>query len=226
MNKASLINEIRRFVKDVSSDTSLQRWTDAILLERLNSCQEEMAAFTGMLESRVDINVSEGTAEYPFTSAIMAVKRAYWKDDNAVYVPLIKTTETELDLTDAEWRDVDGTPTHYYIRDNYIGLYPNPDVTRTAGLRVNIADRPTTLTSDTDIPFDEEYQWYFAHEGLAFGVARLCMFDEGKFTEAQVFEGKYFNVIKEIQKQVSSENIGTRIPNVYELSRVPSRRTR
>lgn len=226
MNKGQLITEIRRLIKDTSTDSALQRWTDAILLERLNNVQQEVCAFTGMLEDRISINVTSGTAEYAFTSTVQAVKKAYWKDDNGVYIALTKRTETELDLMESDWRDADGTPTSYYIRDNYIGLYPNPDVTRTAGLRVDIIEIPTDLSADSDVPFDSEYQFYFAHEGLAFGVARLCSLDENKWDAVNVFETKYFNVIKEIQKQISSENVDTRIPNIYEQARSVQRRTR
>lgn len=226
MNLSQITSETRRLVRDTSGESSLQRWTDAILLERINQVQEEMAAFTGMLESQVDIAIVSGTSEYAFTSVVMAIKKAYYLDDNSVYIPLRKATITELDMIDPAWRDVTGAPSRYYIRDNYIGLYPEPDVSRTAGLRLEIVNRPTDLVNSGDIPFNSEYQFYFAHEGICFGTARLCMMDENKMDAVNMFESKYFNVIKEIQKQMSSENIDVRIPNVYETQRSGSLRTR
>jgi hypothetical protein len=226
VNLKNIREEIRRLIKDVSEDPGLQRWSDAVILSRINAIQEEVSAFTNMLETSLDINAVSGQSEYPFTSVILAVKKAYWKDDNGTYIPLEKKTTTELDIIDKEWRDTNGTPSVYYIRDNYIGLYPNPDVTRTAGLRIEVAERPTDLAIDADIPFNSIYQFYPFHQGICFGVARLCMFDEGKFNEASQFETRHYNVIKEIQKQISSENIDVRIPNVYESLRSSPLKTR
>lgn len=226
MNWGNIRGEIRKFIKDNSSDPALQRLTNADLLVRANNVQEEMVAFTGMLEEEIEINVTSGTPEYAFTSAILAVRKAMWLDDNSVYVNLRKETETGLSLRNSQWRDEDGTPSGYYVRDNYIGLYPNPDVTRTSGLKVAVLNRPTDLSADADIPFDSEYQFYFSHQGIAFGVARLCYMDNGNWTAVQGFESKYFTVMKEIQKQISRDNIDTRIPNVYEQARSGPRRTR
>lgn len=219
MNLGQIRAELRRLIRDTSEDTSLQRYSDGVLLTRINNTQEEMSAFTQMLESQVDVNITAGTAEYAFTSIIMAVKKAYWKNGAGVYVPLNKKTTTELDLTNPDWRDESGDPNSYYIRDNFVGLYPNPQTSLTAGLRLEIVNRPVDLAADGDIPFNSEYQFYFAHQGIAFGAGRLCLMDEGKWNEATALESRYSNVIREIQKQMSSENTDTRIPNVYEINR-------
>lgn len=226
MDKEDIRGEIRRQIKDTTSDTSLQRWSNTVLNDRMTMVHEEMCALAGMLEKRAtDTNIVSGTAEYSVPDDFIREIRVLYKNASGYYVPLDKKTITELDLFGPHWRDQSGTPQYFYIRDTYIGLYPKPDTARTGGLRLDYTCRAPDLSTDASIPFNSKYEFYFAHIGIAFGVARLCMLDEEKFDASDRFENKYGFVIKGIMRQVSQKSEDIRVPNVYEREREIPRRT-
>lgn len=73
-----------------------------------------------------------------------------------------RTTVQWLDQYEPGWRDsTGGTPQYYYERvqggQRFIGLYPPPKIgsSQTGTLRVPFVARPSSLSSDTDVPFKD-----------------------------------------------------------------------
>ena len=227
MDRQSITLEIRRLIKDTSTDTALQRWSDAILQSRENYIQEEMMAAAEALEARAtDTDIVSGTSEYSLPSTILSIKQVLLMDSASKYDPLKSISEQELNRLDPSWRDVTGTPTHYYLSRGKIGLYPKPDYSRTSGLRLDGILKAADMSSDTDVPFNSDYRFYFAHLGLCYGVARLCFMDDGKWTDATAMNVLYMDSIKGMKRVATSENFDMRVINVYEQARAGVRRTR
>jgi hypothetical protein len=221
MNLGTIRTRIKAFVKDKSTDTALQKRTNAEYDIMINEIHGGMAALTRMLESRVTTGVTAGTSEYDLPSIFLSPVQVLYLNSDGVYVPIEKKTEKELDMINDSWRDTTNTradpPSCYYLRRNKIGLYPAPSITRASALRIDFIRRVDTMDADADIPFEGVYKYYDYHIGICYGVAELCMLDENK--DSSRFARKYQEILMKIAREISTENEQTRIPNVYELNR-------
>lgn len=229
MNKGTIRTRIRAFLKDNSTDESLQRWSSTVLNNDIQEIQEEMVSLTGMLITRITCAVTAGTNEYTLPTTFLGEKQVLFLDSNGTFNRLEKTNERELDLFSVGWRDTSVTSdpvSQYYTRRDKIGLYPIPSVSRASALRIDFVRRPDEMDDDSDVPFNGEYKWYMAHMGIVYGVCRLCMMDEGKWGESDKFEEKYAYSIKEILREMTRDNVDSRIINIYETVRHQPRRTR
>lgn len=224
MDREDIRDEIRRLVQD--TDSVNPRLSNTILNARIDLAHERISSITKCIETRIDDNIVADISEYTLSQDWIDIINVMVKDANDEWLSLEKVTEKELDLLSEGWRnDDDTTPVKYYIRNNYLGLYPTPNTAKTDGLRVDMHIRPTSMDDDTDIPFNGLYEMYPFHEILCFEVASKCFYDIGKFKEALAFEDKVMRLIKEIKEQMSKEIEGTRTPNVYETIREVERRT-
>lgn len=89
--------------------------------------------------------------EYAFTSIASNIEKILYIRDEGNSVSLAEISYSNLydnvaDMTDA----ATGNPTHYYIKNQVIGLYPVPDSTDT--LAVDFKQRIVDLSQDTDTP--------------------------------------------------------------------------
>lgn len=224
MNRGEIRDEIRRLVSDTSTDTSRQTWSDAILNTRIDAAHEKIACITKCIETRYTDSLVSGTSEYALPSYYLEVISVAVKDNDGNWKQLIKSSENELDIQDSGWRDRDGSNlTNFYIRNGYIGIYPNPDYASTNGLRVDMYRRPTAFTADTDIPFDSNNELYAFHDILAYEVATKCSLDSRKKEDAAYFRGLVEDGIRKINYQLASDSEDTRMINVYESDRETSR---
>lgn len=224
MDREDIRNEIRRLIRD--TDSVNPRWSDTVLNSRIDLAHERIASVTKCIETRIDDNIAADTAEYTLSSNWIDIISVMIKNSNNEWMPLEKTTEKELDLLKEGWRnDDDVTPCKWYIRQNYLGLYPTPNTAKTDGLRVDLHLRPTSMSADSMIPFNELYELYPYHEVIPFEVASKCLYDSSQFNEAIAFEQKVERLVNQMNQQLSKEMEGTRIPNVYEAEREFERHT-
>ena len=116
-----------------------------------------------------------------------------------------RTTVQWLDEYEPGWRNsTSGTPRFYYERvqtgRRLIGLYPPPRITssQVGTLRLPYVARPSSLTSDTDVPFKdsslttrqdfEPYHEAFAHYG-AYRLEKLRLQTDESDRQLQTFLG-------------------------------------
>jgi hypothetical protein len=225
MDRQSIREEIRRLVRDV--DTINPRWSDTVLNSRIDQAHEYIACETRCIWTRAtDIDLVAGTQEYALPSNFLEETEVLYKNSSDEWSMLEKKQIRELDLEGWNWRALTGDPSMYYIRGAYIGLVPYPDTSRTGALRIDLAIRPTAFTSETDIPFDSNNEFYAYHDALCFYVALKCKLDENQDKDANAMNIILTQRVAQIQKQVESKSVGTRIMNVYEIGRAKSRRAR
>ena len=229
MTRTELREEIRRMLRDTSTDTSRQRWTDTDLNSRINWAQLKISTLTRCLQTRTTTNITSGTSEYTFATDFLAEITVLYLDSDSDWKALQKITEKELDLYETEWRSTDGTPTHYYIRENQLGLYPNPDVSRTNALRYDYYETPDDLSADsgaTGTPFNAISELIPFHDIITIEVARKCKIDEGLFNDADKLKIEFDRRLREMKHQLGMKAEETRIINIYETARSKSRRTK
>ena len=227
MNRGEIRDEVRRMVQDTDTDTTRQRWSDTVLDSRIDQAHERIVALTKCVTARQTDDIVSGTQEYAVPQTCLEVTNVMWLDTNSVLTSLTKMTESELNSANPTWRaDTSSTPTTYYRRGNYIGVYPKPDYDRTGGLVYDYISRPTSLTSDNSIPYGALYDLYPFHDCIAYMVAEQCKFDELKFTEAQAISQILAIKVREMKYHVTAEPEGARMVNIYETARSSPRRTR
>lgn len=230
MDREDIRDEVRRLVRDTSSTTTKQRWSNTVINDRLNEVHKEICARALIYRVRATaVNIVSGTAEYDMPTDFIKEEAIYFLNSSSEWRPLVKKTEKELDMYDKNWRDTSGDPsTHYYLRIDKIGLYPNPSVTRNSALRVDYIRVPASFTQDTDVPFGSLAEYYPYHRLVAVETARRCMSDRGQdfINEIATFGVEYEKGLRELIALNNSKNEQTRITNSYERARKCSRRIR
>jgi hypothetical protein len=226
MNRGDIRSEIREILKDTSTDTTQQRWSDAILNNRINRAQGKIAALTKCIGKRgTDIDIVNGTSEYDLDATYLSTVQVQIKDLAGNFSPLEKKTEEELNLYHPYWRQDVGAPGIYYIARNKIGLYPCPDYSRNGGLRMDYYCRPTDMTQDSDIPFDSKAILTDFHDLIVIEACRVSKFASGEKEDYLMLEQEFAKRIKEMKVILNGDVDDTRMINIYETARSAPRRT-
>ncbi len=164
LNRGEIRSIIRDLVRDASTDSSKQHWTDSEINDYINIAQKRIASLTWCQQNYYDLSISSHFAVYTVTDTVFTITRVTI-DNKAIE----ETTLQKLDAGNSEW-DVNVTsaePTEYYIFQSTgtnmkIGFYPPPDQNYTA--RIYYYEIASDMTSDSDIPFrgikqDEPYHY-------------------------------------------------------------------
>lgn len=129
------------------NETSTTFHTEANLIAYADEAQKYIVRETKCLE---DIDTSttivSGTQEYALPTDYIAIRRITFDG-----IKLVSVDFTDLDEAGLDETYCTGTPTNYYIWEDYVFLYPIPgdsDVGKT--LRIFYYKSPATITASTD----------------------------------------------------------------------------
>jgi len=174
-------SQIRRYLNDVSTDTSKQRWSDTELNFLINQAQKEICDTVWCLYKSSTIYTVANSTYYALPNDLYVIYRV--TIDNEV---LPEKTIKALDAEDAYWMKASaGKPEYYYITLDKarIGLYPTPD--KQYKLKIDYVRIPSDLTNDSDVPFDNVKKYYPYHYLLIYYVVGHCWLEEGKTAQAR-----------------------------------------
>ncbi len=212
-----LRTEIRYLIRDKEhDDTTKQRWTDAQLLSRINMGQLDIVSKTRCLEQFVLINTYDNQREYLLPSDILVIKRVSYSVATTSTSVVSSTTSFKkidrytlfgLDESAPIWDNTFGQPTKYYVRASSIGVVPTPSTSYTGSnrLRIDYIVNPSTLSANTDVPFNNATYLYQYNPIITYYVAMLCKADEGLFSDATYFERKYYNALQMMVSELNSK---------------------
>ena len=142
--------------------------------------------------------------EYELPDTCLVPSRVMYDTDGSSstrkYIQLNYKTMAELDRDYSGWDNntSSSTPHSYYYRANYVGIYPAPDFKHSdiyGDIRLNYVLRPSTFTSDTDVPFNDYRHLYRYHHSIIWYVCALCSKDEGDSTMMTFYWQKYISDI-------------------------------
>jgi hypothetical protein len=121
--------------------------TDAEIDGWGHESQREVARITGWLrKTGTGIDVTAGTAEYDVPVDALAIE-----DVRYLGRTLQRVSIRDLRRNDPDWRDIEGTPTHWYLRGmTAIGLHPNPTATDAGALVPHYTYFPAVPATDSD----------------------------------------------------------------------------
>lgn len=149
-SRYTLSEMIARVRGDLALSGSSFLTTDEIT-DWLNDGQEEFARETRWFKFSLSLSTVAGTAEYAFPDGASAqVLTIDWVrlDDRDLW-PL--RTQARLDRGDWDWRDQQGTPTHWFLRGmSAIRLWPTPSASSSNGLDVYGTGLPPVVTNPED----------------------------------------------------------------------------
>lgn len=204
-NLGQLRNHIRLLVKDTNSDTTKRRWSDAILNERINIAQDEVIKYTRCLESRITMDTVANTKEYQLPANCVVVERVAYSiytstygvnSSTAGYKRLIYVTIAGKDKDVLSgWEATSASnPTEYYIRGStIIGLHPTPSSSYAGSnrLQIDYTINASSMTNDTDIPFNGSNQLYNYHSIIMSHVVAYCKYDENDLNSFSLWLQKF-----------------------------------
>lgn len=185
------LTQLRTEARTLALDTgaSRQRFSDARINAFLNEGQRVV-----FLDSKPVVK---------FTSAAVVVNTTYYAMPSDFFQPYrvsfeFRTiTEQSLEALDknAEWYKTSGYPTFYFMNwssRTYMGVYPFPTTTASTGtLRVEYYAQATTLSSDSDVPFNSITELVPYHYTLAFYAASRMAAIDGRADLATFYMAEF-----------------------------------
>ena len=204
---SNLVDRTRDYLRDTSSDSSRQRFTNTVLIRFFQDCQEDIINRTWMMEGRTNVSLVSGTREYSLPSDYLKPTRVRFNNKALKEV----TIEGFLDDEGRDWTVVTGTPTVYYIRRStlpYIGFYPAPNFSSGSTVEIDYVRAPVELTAIGDTPFtanSTDLQLY--HRVLPYCAAEKGWLINGRGDIAVYYHQLYENEMLRVK-----ETLGT-MPN-------------
>lgn len=178
LTAAEIISRARVMLRDNSSDTTRQRYSDAELLNWANDAQREANGFAWVLQSSYTFTLRGGTTEYFLPSDFQAPWRVIYKNKK-----LDQTSFNQLDAESAGWTTTSGEVQRYYLylaTSPVIGFYPAPVSTSTGTATVYYLQQPTDMTSTSQTPWNGWAQLAPYHSGIAYFLAYRGLWTVGE----------------------------------------------
>lgn len=212
-----------RLDEELGTDDSTRLFTTARRKHAVNEGLRQFADLTECYTKESSVSCSHGTGEYDLLSTVNTTSGDYLRlsaqlpeyrlkssgsSGSTQYISgdnFSRTTVQWLDQYEPGWRNsTGGTPRFYYERvdggKRLFGMYPPPQIksSQVGTLRVPFVARPSSLTSDTDVPFKvsaiatrndlEPYHEAFSHYA-AYRLEKLRVNTDASQAQFQVFMG-------------------------------------
>ena len=185
MNLGAIISTAQGNIEDTSqaSDTALRRFVRDVYNEVWGY------AFWPELEKTYDTDTTDGTQTILLAtigSDLGKIKRVFYKPENINSWQRVKKEEGGIDILMTYDPTVEGDPRRWVEWEQKLWMWPVPDVTGTANLRVLGKKTVAELADDTDEPFFPAEFHQIMVDGLTWKY-----FDLDDDTRAQLYE-RYF----------------------------------
>jgi len=215
MNVSDIYEECGRLLNDPNND----RWTTAILLDRINVAQTAVLAYSNAVKTKESLTPVAGTAEVSLDSDTMDIIRVHIKNSSSEWKKLDGILKDQLDFTDPGWRNRDdGEPVAYTWdgTNQQLTLVPAPtsEWAQSNGLEVWEVQKPADVSATSDIPFGSNNAMIPYHMAIVYWVVAQCWMDDGtpealgksKFHRTDDFSrpGKFENEIQKLRKKFDS----------------------
>ena len=191
-------------LRDTTSDSNFQKFTDARILTLLNEAQRQIVNQTWLLSGTTTFGLVSGTAEYPMPDDFLAPLRVTISNK-----ALEETTYQGLDADRTDWTTRSSTPTAYYITGysnsllpTQMGFVAKPSTNSVNSVTVFYAKRAADLVSDTDVPFGGKKIFLSYHDLLTDCAAGMGWLIQGRADLA----GGYFTICGSRSEQLKRNN--------------------
>lgn len=205
-------SELVSLIGDLVNDSSHERYSTSVIAGELENSLDKWNIHAKIIRDTVTLTTVAGTRQYALSSLTgtpIAFERVTHKGKE-----LNRKEKSWFDLyAGDDWSDDTGTPQNYYIEAadpdaQYITVFPIPqDGDAGANLVVEYIKRHTTMSSDSDTPFNANTLLTPYHWGLAYDVAaRILMRDPDtqNLLRAKEYNSQANNVLAEVIQSFKS----------------------
>lgn len=159
---SDVLSRSRSLLKDASTNTNRQQFTDAQYLAWASDGQREANALNWLMQSSTTFNLVGGTTEYAMPSDFMFANRVWYQvPTSQPWQKLPASSFNDLDARYPGWQSVSGgPPLNYYIDMTtgtvYMGFYPAPATISTGPIIVYYVQNTQDLTTSNEsaLPFN------------------------------------------------------------------------
>ena len=185
---ALTLSDIRTDVRTIVNDSlsTRNRFTNTQLNYWINEGQRLADVKTRCNQKTYSFDLAAGTTFYQMPDDFIYVERL---TRGRLYIQ--ELTPAGLDGRSSMWETAGGLPTYYFVNfssRSQVGFFPFPDTANsTETIKVDYVSYSTTLTSDSQIPFDTYKDLYGFHDLLTYYAAyKACMIDE-RYAKAKAY---------------------------------------
>ncbi len=223
MDVSAYYAEIGRLLSDPSND----RWSQSVLLTRMNRSQTKVQILTNAVKTKETLTPVAATKTVQLDTDVIDIIRIDIQRTDGSWFKLDGLTRDQLDFKYPNWQQLDdGEPVLYWWdgTNQQVNLVPTPDSSNaiTSGLRVWEVQKPADMSATTDLPFGANAAMIPFHDAIVHDVVAQCWMDDGtpealgksKFHRSDDFSrpGKFEMEIKKIwQKFDAPEDIPLQI---------------
>ena len=210
-NVSSIVADVRSLINERTEAF----WKDDEIIRWINEAAEDFSFKTKCLSSyyykelTADDIVNE--REIRLNSDFIAL------DEGGILYndkPLIQTSLRHLDEWVGDWRNREGTPTHFYFRADYVGFYPKPSV----GDKVAYygIERAPAMGSDIVEPLSGDYRVIALRKCLRDYAVAMCWYKKNEIAKYQEMMARYeMNVFNTQSLLAGNKNQGALIVPSY-----------
>ena len=143
LTTAQVITRARSYLRDTSSDTTRQQFSDATLLGWVNDGTQEANSYSWVLRSSMTFTLAAATTEYALPDNFLATWRVEFSGRK-----IDQTSINELDTLSIGWKSARGPPQKYYLYTStatWIGFTPVPTSASTGTVAIYYMDRKSVV---------------------------------------------------------------------------------
>lgn len=203
MTVADILTRVRVNVKDQSTTSNRQQFTDATLINYLNDGQREANILAWLLQDKATLTLVSGTREYALPGDFLTSDRVIHNN-----IKLEQTSLSQLDANNTGWLSATGaTPQKYYLyRTTFtqIGFYPKPSTPTVTAVFVYYIKQPIELTATTDTPWNGWSSLVPYHSSLTYYVTYRAYRALEENELANFYYQEWVNSIEQMRRGVSS----------------------
>lgn len=206
---AELRTELRRAINDTY--TSRARYTDEFLNDYLNEAQNAIVGATWLSLRTTSYSLSRGTTFYSLPEDYLATNYVEFKDARNDARILKEVTLKGLGSSNSNWAKDSGIPNQYYVdlatssTQPAVAFIPIPGTASSTGT-VNYwyFAKVSTMSSDTDVPFNGRSNLSFYHIGLVYHAAMRIKALEKKPNDVTFFSQLFVQIITELKERLGT----------------------
>lgn len=209
-----IYTEVRRNINDNPSDSARYRYSDAVLLDFVNTAQREIVNATWLSEKTTSYQLSANTTFYSLPNDLLAVMKVEFTDSGGGIIELRETSLKKLFNDNVEWRTDTGSPVDYYVSQANISspslsalnisYIPVPINTSTGTVAIQYFNRVPDLSAGSDVAFSSKSHLIPYHQTIVYNVTAKIKLIEMKSAEAQFYFQLYTNDLGLMRDRINS----------------------
>jgi len=200
LSLSDLISKTRVQIRDTSTDTTLQRYSDSYITNLINEGQRDAVNQSWCLDATTNYVLIANQKFYQLPSNLIAIKFARFIDNTSTSTYILEEkNERSFRQNNPDWEKQTGKPVQYFTRSSTftnttleLAVYPIPHATSDLGnMIVDYVVTADDLSSASDIPFNGQNYLLPYNDLLSDYVTAQIKVVEGRTDEATLYRNLY-----------------------------------